>query len=335
MGQFLIGDEATHLAAYPFITRAVNLSSPISIQYPVQKPGFYCAALYGFSASSFSATLQAIEPKSTLPAFRVGLQAVYSYLAPAWITFSILWSFLTFENRSAFCWLLPLSIVQVAVRWVGLGLGERAPTTLIIMWYLVEALQNSVVLVHSHDYLSCQRSSRSWFVGVFLILYLALSAAMAMADFTATGESRTTAYCNILLGTLLAMYIAVNIVWLSRNHHEVERKNTLSVPHNENTVRFAINVGTFGVLSLGIAILNACYVGQHPSPLEFGYALWQIRYFTVDGPFEFVFLLWTLSLALHCGHGSHARSVGLTTVEMGAISDGSEDLEPLTIDVDK
>ncbi|PYI06044.1 hypothetical protein BO78DRAFT_445774 [Aspergillus sclerotiicarbonarius CBS 121057] len=328
LGQFLISEKATRRAAYPFITRAVNLSSPISIQYPVEKPGFYCAALYGFSASSFSATLQAIEPKTTLPAFRVGLQAVYRYLGPVWITFSLLWTFLrTSEPRSALCWLLPLSTVQVAVRWLGLGLGERAPAILTISWYVVEAVQNSVVLVHSHDSLSSQRPRRSWFVWVFLVLYLVLSAAMAVADYTATVESRIPAYGNIVLGILLAIYIAVNVFWLWREHHPGAGMKSWAVSRDENTVRSAIVLGTVGVLSFGAAILNAWYVNHHRKPLEFGHAFWQIRYLTIDGPFEFIFLFWTLSLALYCG-GSHARSVA-TTIEMG------DQVEPLTSDVDK
>ncbi|RAK97885.1 uncharacterized protein BO80DRAFT_447878 [Aspergillus ibericus CBS 121593] len=333
LGQFLISDKATRLAGHPFITRAVNLTSPISIQYPVQKPGLYCAALFGFSAKTFSATLQAIEPNTTLPAFRVGLQTVYRYLGPAWITFTVLWTLLrTVEARSAVCWLLPLSVVQVAFRWAGLGLGERAPTILIISWHVIEILQNSIVLVHSHDSLNRQRSRRSWFVGIFLILYLVLSTAMAVADYTATVESPIPAYCNIVLGILLTMYIAVHIFWLWRESRSASREKLWAVSYNEFPVRFAVILAICGILSLTTAILNACYVGKRLTPLEFAHACWQIRYLTIDGPFEFIFLFWTLTLALYCGHESQARSI---TIELDAVSNDSDSTEPLTSDMDK
>lgn len=53
LGEFLISDKARRRARHPFITRAVNLSAPVSLHYPITDPGFYCVAAVALQPRHF------------------------------------------------------------------------------------------------------------------------------------------------------------------------------------------------------------------------------------------------------------------------------------------
>jgi hypothetical protein len=206
------------------------------------------------------------------------------------------------------------------MRWSSLALGETSGISVgvKVAWYALEALQNSSILVHNHYLLSFHDPNESWFVGVCLILYLALYTTTTWADMTAIAESRTTAYCNVLLGLFLAIYITSTLVRLLRpKYRPVDRKPIQAISNNSHPRAVTVALGLTCVLFFGIALLNAWFVTRSLKPLEFGLAFWKWRYLTMDGPFEFVFLLWALILALHCGHQRRQQSTALATIEMG------------------
>ncbi|KKP02185.1 hypothetical protein THAR02_05692 [Trichoderma harzianum] len=203
IGEFLISDHARAKAKHPMITRSIDLKKPIAIVYPVQRPGYFCAATYSHSAKSYSGTLLAIDPNGILPAFRNSLRTVYTFLAPLWFFLNSIWIYyitqlaLTQLIDPSMATLGIISIAQVGFRWGSLQLGEcKAASALQILWYGLELTQNSVVMFMIHKLVVGSEASppdsiRSKIVRRILpYVYLAIfSVVFLLADFTVTAES--------------------------------------------------------------------------------------------------------------------------------------------------
>lgn len=321
LNQFLISDAARSKAKHEFVTRAVNLSAPLTLLYPVKGPGLYCTAAIQATGSRFSGTMLAVEPGRSIPAFRAGLLSVYRILAPTWIVFaavSVAWYWeipnpQVLNSRASdtvMRWLVPFSAVQIAVRWIGLGNGGGYQTGWTIAWYVLNSVQDAAVILYTHyvttDGRTTVYSREASYVAAVLLLII--TAAANAVDYGADATARSPAYINIICGLITALYLGICTLWL--------RRAPLPTPADSDMLRLShlatgdakreiialssLFVG-LSALFLGFAASNvwAVATSASASPLEFAGRFWNMRYWMFDAPREWLFLAWLSLLALH------------------------------------
>lgn len=353
LNQFLISDAARSKAKHEFITQAVNLSEPLTFLYPVKGPGLYCTAAIQADGSRFSATMLAVEPRRSIPAFRAGLLSVYRVLAPAWIVLAAVWvawywelpHYQLLNSRSSdtiMRWLVPFSAVQIAVRWIGLGNSGGYQTGWTIVWYILDGVQNAAVILQAHRGTTDERTTAysRWSSYVAAVLLFIITAAASIVDYGADAASRSPAYINSVCGLIIALYLGACTLWL--------RRASLSVPASSEMLRLpqpatrgakcetmALSAGYIGlsVLFLGCAAVNAWALTASGSQLEFAGRFWKLRFWMFDAPREWLFLAWLSFLVLHSlYHASVAQHEGRCSREFDDTGEEREWLQGLSED---
>lgn len=345
LGEFLISDSARREARHPLFTRAVNLSMPGSLHYPVSGPGLYCAAAVGFSASSFSATMLAIDPSSGgLPAFRVGLLKAYRYLGPVWILLAVLWTLrLLDEKDKRPCWLVPLSAVQVGLRWALLEVGHEyndadgVTRAFKIAGGAVAVAQDFAVILHAQQLMMTEAtricpktpwtSPWPWPNSIGLLVLGVGLTAMRWAEMTtSTATSRVTVYCNAVLGSALFVYMTISIfTFKSRCRGLAGQRLPLPLPLPISAA-LAVLLALIWALSSATAAFNIWCLVQPLKPLEFGQRFWSTRFLTIDIPFDIISLCCVCCVSLYCQCRKRRplQHVGEAGDEMGKLGDSAE-----------
>ncbi|KAI0468032.1 hypothetical protein F4859DRAFT_524892 [Xylaria cf. heliscus] len=320
--EFLISDVARFKAKYPLITRAINLTNPIGLLYPVKGPGFYCAATVHASGKTFSATMLAEERGRSVPAFRAGLLPVYYILTPVWLVSAAVWMAWYWEllqslhqerlkhhsYDSTMRWLVPFSAVQVATRLIGLRSNTGYQNIFTMTWYILNLAQNMVVIWHTHRIATDGRATTySLFVSyAAAVSLLIVTAAASFVDYHADATSQSPAYINSVCGLTLALYLGICTLWLRRPFVQVQVVSDLpsrSEPTAKKDAReiTALSTGFLGIaaLFLVLAVVDVWAKVSGGSLLEFAHRFWRQRFWILDAPREFIFLLWLTILALH------------------------------------
>ncbi|GAB0137728.1 hypothetical protein EsDP_00005983 [Epichloe bromicola] len=341
LGEFLISDSARREARHPLFTRAVNLSMPGSLHYPVSGPGLYCAAAVGFSASSFSAMMLAIDPSSGgLPAFRVGLLKAYRYLGPVWILLAVLWTLHLLDERDKRpCWLVPLSAVQIGLRWALLEVGHEyndadgVTRAFKIAGGAIEVAQDFAVVLHAQQLMMTEDTrigpTTPWtwpwpwpnFIGL-LVLGVGLTAMRWAEMTTSTATSRATVYCNAVLGSALFVYMTISILTFKPSCRRLAGQR-LSPPIS---AALAVLLALIWALFSATAAFNIWCLVQPLKPLEFGQRFWSTRFLTIDMPFDIISLccVCCVSLYCQCRRRGPLQHVGEAGDELGKLGDSAE-----------
>ncbi|KAH0528011.1 hypothetical protein TsFJ059_002925 [Trichoderma semiorbis] len=315
IGEFLISDHARAKAKHPMITRSIDLKKPIAIVYPIQGPGYFCAATYSHSAKSYSGTLLAIDPNGNLPAFRSGLRTVYTVLSRIWLLSNSIWVY--FVTDLALTQLIDpfiavlgtISIAQVAFKWGFLQLEEsKAASALQILWYCLELTQNSVVMFMIYKLVAASEASppdsmRSKIVrtilpyaylAVFPIVFLLAS----LADFTATAESIRPAIVTIFLGIYLfvgAAAAAFMLVGRRTATLEYQREVSMEDKFIRKPLSFVLAVLCIPIIAIsGFNIWAILKVGGDST--KFAHMFWHSRFGIIDMPYELLFLILVVAL---------------------------------------
>ncbi|KAI0514740.1 hypothetical protein F5B22DRAFT_228656 [Xylaria bambusicola] len=310
LGQFLISQRAHRRALRPMITRAVNLSKPISIQYPVEGPGYYCTALFGYSAREFMAEMTAVAPGYNLPTFRSDTRRIYGSLAPIWLViYFVLAGFFVestvLRENPSLTWIGTSSLIQVLIRWAALEIGGTASQhpIIYIAWYTFSGCQDALVLHHMLSY--AQRRSDSqptalskWVSRFMVIVFVILFAGASLADFQATSSSKTPAYVNVFLGGYLALCFSVSLFRMLRLRSSAAE--SLSQRH-EAVCRSLVGFTVISiVVTAGLGTLNlwALIRSRAGDEALFASMFWPSRFWLIDMPFEPLFLVLVLALTL-------------------------------------
>ncbi|PNP57798.1 hypothetical protein THARTR1_01956 [Trichoderma harzianum] len=308
VGQFLISDHARAKAKHPMITRSIDLTKPIAIVYPVQGPGYFCAATYSQSAKSYSGTLLAIDTNGILPAFRDGLRAAYIFTTPLWLFLNSIWIYwithkaLTELVDPSMAVLGLISIAQVGFRWGYLQLEEsKAASALQILWYTLELTQNSFVMLIIHKLVTAGEASppdsmqskivRSILPYTYLAVFPAVFLLASLADFTATAESIRPAIVTIFLGIYLFVGAATAAFMLARRRTTTTQRR---FPMEDKLIRkplsFVLAVLCIPIIAIaGFNIWAILKVGGDGA--KFAHMFWHSRFWVIDMPYEPLFLI--------------------------------------------
>ncbi|RFU73056.1 membrane ptm1 [Trichoderma arundinaceum] len=310
IGAFLISDHARAKAKHPMITRAVNLTKPIAIVYPVQGPGYFCVATYGYSAKSYSGILLAMETNSILPAFREKLRVAYIYLMPLWAFLSFIWArlitdmALTQPIDPSISALGIISMAQVTFRWGGLQLVKsNAASVLQIVWYCLELGQNFLVMCIIHELITMcgalpSGNKRSKFPKRILsYAYLAIFSIIfvfeCIVDSTTTVESTRPTLVNILIGSYLLVGAATAAFVLARQrpiNHELEGDSSSTYSGSQKPLAFVL--AALCILIIAIVIFNTWAILKvEGDGVKFAHMFWHNRFGLVDMPYEPLFLV--------------------------------------------
>lgn len=246
----------------------------------------------------------AVESGRSIPAFRAGLLSVYRVLAPAWIVLSAVWAAWYWDlprhqlpnGRSSdtiIRLLVPFSAVQIAVRWIGLGSGSGYQSGWTIIWYVFDAAQNAAVILHTHHVRTTAYRYSHLVSYAAVVLLLIITVAASIVDYGAVATTRSLAHINAIYGLVLALYLGICTLWL--------RRAPLPAPagsKRETMALSAVFIGLFA-LFLGLAAVGAWAVTARESQLEFAGRFWKQRFWMLDAPREWLFLVWLSLLALH------------------------------------
>ncbi|GAW23808.1 hypothetical protein ANO14919_133850 [Xylariales sp. No.14919] len=348
LGLFLIGQRAHRRALRPMITRAVNLSKPISLQYPVDSPGYYCTALFGYSAKEFTAEMTAVAPKDAVPAFRSSARHIYSYFAPVWLALALTSAGLFLESTALWenptlSWMGVSSALQVLIRWAALDIGGTASQhpLLYIAWYTFTACQNGLVLHNMLNFAERRSGANkttisNWVTRCMVIVLLLLFVGESLADFQATSSSKTSSYVNVILGTYLTLCFSVSLFRMARSRSSAMRPSSFDarrLPHRDIPIgRFMIALSALSItVAMGLVILNvwALVTSRAGDEALFASLFWPSRFWLIDMPFEPLFLVLVLALALTDYGNSKSTTVctkrELAGVEWGSIPESVDD----------
>ncbi|KAE8374159.1 hypothetical protein BDV26DRAFT_296221 [Aspergillus bertholletiae] len=100
LGSFIVTADAFKRAHNPIITKAINLSDPQTIIYPVQNHGLYCTATYGYSGHPYSGSMLVQDQNGLLPAFERPCLRLYQALAILLTIYCAAYAFLWHTVRS-------------------------------------------------------------------------------------------------------------------------------------------------------------------------------------------------------------------------------------------
>ena len=127
LGEFLISERAYNLAHNPMVTRAVDLSHPVTIIYPVKNPGYYCTATFGYTAPHYTATMVTRCSHGNLPASQRSSLELYRMLAIANGIGYAIWLYKHSPTRPTLplISLVVLTLCQVQIRWVLYEISNR------------------------------------------------------------------------------------------------------------------------------------------------------------------------------------------------------------------
>lgn len=109
------------------ITRAVDLSHPITIIYPVKEPGYYCTATFGYSAPRYTATMTTQCSHGSLPASQHSSLELYRALLIFHGIGCALWFCIRFPTWpvSPLAPLIILSLCQIQFRLISYEVDNR------------------------------------------------------------------------------------------------------------------------------------------------------------------------------------------------------------------
>ena len=289
------------------ITRAVDLSHPVDIIYPVRKAGFYCAATFGFTASSYKASMSLRNYHGKLPASQIPALEFHKFLAIMYTVGYAVWLFLrprglprSFLPR-AIAVITTLTLCQLLARWAFLEFMNRVSD---------EHIPSTLTWINAGLRVA-QYGSTMWLV-VGLVALEAdklVSIMSAVIHLGALGLSGLLDFV-ISLSAPLASAIAIGVVvmagfvcaflHLRKVFSEVRRSR--SIPRIP--LRFW-TCWSFIVIVTCIVAVDAAFLLSKANDRNFTPDFWHVRWIIMDEPINNMFLLWAVYLGI--GYSSVLR----------------------------
>ncbi|KAG6364669.1 hypothetical protein INS49_006273 [Diaporthe citri] len=298
LGEFLISDAARAAAKYPMMTRAIDVSKPIPLIYPVRTPGFYCAATFSFSVDKFTGTMRTSEPASNGPAFKRKLVDVYCYLTPLILLISTIWACFEAWNGSLgqsklAISLVTLSALETMARWAQLGEGDKTVADLLnASWALMQVVLVAMTIVTTS---TLARKHGVWLsplvATVTTLIMASLWALWIWAEITASSTDFRPVYLDLLISCFLGFFFFGCGIAYCRRRKELKRGLRAEV-----AVGLCILIP--GILFVAIGAANCGILTRKMDPVDFGKRYWNYRLWLVDGPFETTLPVWAVFNAL-------------------------------------
>lgn len=80
VGSFLLTNNASDASASPIISKAIHLSDPDAVKFPVRKTGFYCVSTFAYSGEDYEAIVTFRNSFGELPAAQIAKLPFYGAL---------------------------------------------------------------------------------------------------------------------------------------------------------------------------------------------------------------------------------------------------------------
>ncbi|KAK2744383.1 hypothetical protein FQN57_004278 [Myotisia sp. PD_48] len=99
LGSYILSPNATQNSKSPIYSRAMDLTNPEPIKYPVAKTGFYCVSTYPFSGKEYKGVIVFRNAYGELPATQVPKLPFYGGLTIVYAVLGVFWGFLYAQHR--------------------------------------------------------------------------------------------------------------------------------------------------------------------------------------------------------------------------------------------
>ncbi|RYP77699.1 hypothetical protein DL770_007045 [Monosporascus sp. CRB-9-2] len=99
VGEWLLAPNATEKSGNVILTQAVHLNSAQPIKYPITKTGYYCVAVYGYSAPEFTGIIEFREAYGELAATQIPKLPFYGGITILYALVAVFWGFLYYQHR--------------------------------------------------------------------------------------------------------------------------------------------------------------------------------------------------------------------------------------------
>jgi hypothetical protein len=290
LGTFLISERAYKTARQPLITRAVNLTRPTSIFYPVREPGYYCVATNS-EELPFHGTMAIIDGRGVLPAAQRPALELFNILAPTTVALSLTWSMFKMTEgpkkrhrspRLPMTALVWLSTFSVLAKWFyyyawnenwenpQIAVLPAATQILRVMQVALVAYPLFSMVKATGDRQHKKRPPRKylWLVNTITLMVLG------------TGNIRSP-YVSAILGAIFSAGLFYTALSWRRGLHDHDNEQSSMV----NRTRLLLG-GMFigGLMSLGIVLINIKALAFDTTTEQlFQSRHWRSRWFWMDG----------------------------------------------------
>lgn len=280
------------------MTRALDVSKPAPLVYPVRKPGFYCAATFSFSVDKFTGTMRTSEPASNGPAFKRPFVNVYGYLTPVILILSTIWACCKTchgslgQSKLALS-LVTLSVLETMVRWVQLGESDKTVADFLnAFWALMQVVLVALTIINTS---TLARKHGVWLSPlVVTVTTLILTSSWALwiwAEGVASSTDSRPIYLDLLISCVLSFFFLGCGIAYCRRGKELKRAMRAEVA-------FVLCILFPGILFVTIGATNLRILTRKMDPVDFGKRYWNYRLWLVDGPFETALPLWAVFTAM-------------------------------------
>lgn len=105
IGSFLLTKNASDVSQNPIISKAVHLTHPDAVKYPVRKTGFYCVSTYAFDGEDYNAVVTFRNSYGELPAAQIAKLPFYGALTIVYAVIGVYVLIRFGQLRKYSCWI--------------------------------------------------------------------------------------------------------------------------------------------------------------------------------------------------------------------------------------
>ncbi|EON70056.1 hypothetical protein W97_09324 [Coniosporium apollinis CBS 100218] len=99
-GEWIVADNADEASKNPIMTKAIHLTAPGAVHYPVSRTGYYCVYTYSYEqGQEYTAVVEFRNAYGELPAAQIAKLPFYGSLAIVYAVVGVFWGFLYYQNR--------------------------------------------------------------------------------------------------------------------------------------------------------------------------------------------------------------------------------------------
>ena len=282
------------------ITRAVNLSHPITIIYPVKEHGYYCTATAGYTASHYTANMTTQSSHGSLPASQYSSLELYRVLLIVHGIGYALW-FYIFSSTSLTSPLAPLLILalcQVLNRLIFYEINNRyggSQTSTVCAWLSISTdiaqhtLTGWVLALLAISEMDRWTSVRSLFT------LFSITACSGLLEWTASIYATDPVLTGVAVGSVGIGIMLGGLITIGKIRSDMYRsKRAVQIPP------------CFWIFSSGLAlgalllIIDAIVLVSAAHSRNFAVEFWQWRWIMIDESNNLMFGLLADFVAAMC-----------------------------------
>ena len=273
------------------VTRAVDLSHPVTIVYPVKDPGYYCTATFGYTAPRYTATMRTWCSYGSLPASQYSSLELYRVLLIAHSIGYAIWFYIRSPPwpTSPLTPLIILTLSQIQLRWVLYEINNRyeglnAPAAFTWLSISIDVVQHTltgwvVVLLGISE-------TGSWTSIRQLSILFSIAVCSGLQEWKANIYATDPILAGIAIGSVGIGIIMYGLMTVRQVRSDIVRsKRAAQTPP---CFWIFLSVLALGALFL---VIDAVVLFSAAHSRDFAVEFWQRRWIMIDESTNLMFVL--------------------------------------------